>query len=277
MSRLRRLSSHLVGLALLALAGCASTAAPGQRVDVPLLPTPGAPSTVATLPVWLTRPAGPAPYPTIILLHTCGGLAGDGGAGEHDAGRFSRAGWLVAMPDSFTPRGKANVCADNAVTPGQRVIDARSVMHWLVAQGLADPARVVLLGRSHGAGTVVQAAARPPRGPDRFAAGIAYYPPCGPVTGVTAVQFPVLILIGGQDDWTRPGPCRLFARHVHEAGGTVPVRLHLYPEATHAFDQPRPAPANYLGHHLVFNPAAADDAETRVDAMLAHVAPAPTP
>src|SRR2546426_5003746 len=56
----------VVLLALIALAGCAST-----RVAFPNV-TPGTPLTV---PGWELRPDGDGPFPAVVLLHTCHGVS----------------------------------------------------------------------------------------------------------------------------------------------------------------------------------------------------------
>ena len=56
------------------------------------------------IPGWLYRPAGAGPFPAIVLAHTCGGV------GEHTemwARRLVGWGYVVVVPDSFGPRGRA--------------------------------------------------------------------------------------------------------------------------------------------------------------------------
>jgi dienelactone hydrolase len=90
--------------------------------------------------------------------------------------------------------------------------------------------------------------------------GVACYPGCAPSFNA-GIDVPVLILIGGKDDWTSADACRRL-----KPGGPSSSRSSTTP-APIAFDvraRDRPVPgAPGKMHHLVYDPVAASDAESR--------------
>lgn len=197
----------------------------------------------ATLQAYLLRPASVSgPVPAVVALHGCGGLI-------RSSGRISKRelewaklltadGYAVLFPDSFNPRGYAEICSDSAgsrpIRPRHRAGDAKAALAWLAAQPFIDPERIALIGWSHGGSSTLWAAARGPAtaSPD-FKAAIAFYPGCRPLAAASdyTLGFPLTVLIGSADDWTPPEPCRQFSQR-HGA------RLIEYPDAVHGFDTP---------------------------------------
>jgi dienelactone hydrolase len=96
-------------------------------------------------------------------------------------------------------------------------------------------------------------------------AAVAYYPNCNRRSPNVAV--PLQILDGDADDWNPPGPCQALADAATAAGSVV--RITTYPGATHAFNQVANAPRTYLGHTLIYDPAATADASAKTAAFLA--------
>lgn len=188
----------------------------------------------------LERPAGAGPMPAVVALHGCGGLFGrDGalGARERDwADRLVGAGYAVLFPDSFTGRGYRQVCTleHRPVTPEVRSGDARAALHWLARQPWADPARLLLIGWSHGGQTVLWTL-RPGflDGGPRPATAIAFYPACRQIARLEGWRPSVAlkILSGALDDWTSPEPCR-------DLAAREGFPFIAYPGAYHGFDMP---------------------------------------
>jgi dienelactone hydrolase len=98
--------------------------------------------------------------------------------------------------------------------------------------------------------------------PLRFKAAIAFYPGCRQIARLEdwRPSVPLTLLIGGADDWTRPGPCRELARRTG-------FRFVEYVGAYHGFDAPtsrvrvrRGLGAVEGGHAHVGTDAAARDA-----------------
>ncbi|MGW1425433.1 dienelactone hydrolase family protein [Bradyrhizobium manausense] len=78
---------------------------------------------------------------------------------------------------------------------------------------------------------------------------------------------PTLILIGARDDVNSADECRKLVSGrdswgiSRQANQGIPVRLVVYPDASHAFDAPDiEKSASGPQHHFEFNPAATDQA-----------------
>lgn len=232
------------------------------------------------------RPVGVARGPAVVLLHGCGGPVPRRDAAW--ARDLALRGHVVLLPDSFQSRGLGPQCRnrDNTITPGgPRRQDAIAAAQWLVAQSLAGQpgtpgGGVVLLGFSHGGGTVLWTARQRPDLPEGlFRAFIAFYPGCR-LPGERAdfrLSARLLLLIGADDNWTPAPPCQDFAARFPEQ-----VDITVYPGALHGFDvadQPmremRGVAFSADGSGVVRiggHPAAAD-ARARVFAFLATLPP----
>jgi len=217
------------------VAACASGAPPTTPAPI----ADGVPATIA-------KPDGPGPFPAVVILHDCSGLGPrSSGAPGRWAKELVARGYLVMLPDSFTPRGVPDGVCINApprgtdVGPDRRARDAFAALAQLRRRPDVDGRRVGIMGGSHGgSSTLATMGANTAEG---FAAGIALYPRCAAFTGVFGVyrsRAPLLILIGDADDWTPAEPCRTLAERAAQAGD--PVALKIYPGAHHSFDSPNP-------------------------------------
>jgi len=208
---------------------------------------------------YLARPAGPGPFPAVVILHGC---AGFGPPDIAAATRLRATGILALALDSL---GGANACR----RPGgarAEAEDAVAALHYLAARRDVTAGRIGVLGFSMGGFAVLdlvtQGGIAPVTGP-RFRAAVAYYPNCRLSSGVMTV--PLLILMGSADDWTPATACT--AMLARRAGRGAAVNLVIYPGATHAFNTPG-RPHIYLGHAIRYDPAAARDAMAREGAFL---------
>lgn len=194
------------------------------------------------------------PRPAIIGLHGCGGaLDGKGNFGE----RFFRyAGYFNAerihfLPlDSFTPRGQKSICETpnklRTIHEADRREDVFAAIAWLAKQPSVDMSRIVVMGWSHGAQTVlstvdatdkyVQAQAVQPR------AAVAFYPGCLVNNKMWnyEVHKPLLIMIGELDDWTLAHECVTLQERLRKNKANAAVDLVVYAGSYHGFDGPGP-------------------------------------
>jgi len=212
------------------LGGCAS----GTALSIATTsPTGGADQ----IPATLSRPAGPGPFPAVVIMHDCSGLGPrSSGAPDRWANELVGRGYVVLIPDSFSTRGFPDgVCFDTSrrrvdVSPMRRNRDAYAALAHLRTLPFVDARRVGLMGGSHGGSTTLGTMAAPendqsPQARERlvgFGAAVALYPGCAALIGRGYRPVaPVLILIGEKDDWTPAEPCRVLAEAAQRAGHPV--------------------------------------------------------
>lgn len=183
----------------------------------------------------LFRPEGSGPFPVVILLHGCSGVT----QAELGWARELRSrGYAALIVDSFRPRGFREICTDFLrVTRSQRADDAYAALRWLRSQLFVAPDAIALMGFSNGGYALLEAihlsSAREPRA---FRAAVAMYPECKADLSASFYA-PLLILMGGADDWTLARYCQEMAA-APEGGAGAPVHVHVYPGVHHSFDNP---------------------------------------
>jgi dienelactone hydrolase len=201
----------------------------------------------------LFRPEGPGPFPAVVLLHACDGVA----AKDRDwAGRLQRLGYVVLVVDSFSSRGISEICGDAAALSSFSAVrsgDAYGALLYLQRQPFVQPQRVALMGFSHGGFALFNtlqshAVYDLPAGP--FRAGVALYPWCGS-HALVSFYAPILVLVGERDEVTTAASCENLARRGALGRVGPPVTLKTYPGAHHGFDNAA------VGHYFVrrYNPA----------------------
>lgn len=268
------------------------TGAPGKAqpaAERVLVPVRGLSSSPAPLVAWLFVPAGQGPHPAVVMLHGCGGAyARDGrlNARHRMWGEFLAAhGYAALLVDSFTSRGVREICTvpfhARTLRESDRVGDAYAALVWLRGHPGIDPARIALLGWSHGGGVTLAAIARVPTGLEGFDAAIAFYPGCTMRNRHAATYHPTaptLVLMGESDDWTPAAPCRSLVSKVAARG--EPMTIVTWPGTYHDFDNPA-LRHEHVRHDVpngvhagrgvttAPNPAAREEAKRRVLAFLA--------
>ena len=176
-------------------------------------------------------------------------------------------GMAILIVDSFTPRNEPKgVCANldgekasQYFTRGSN--DALAAVAVLKAMPEIDAKRIFLVGFSLGAISSLQAVdSKNAASRDGEVAGVvAYYPFC--YDGVDP-SVRTLVLIGEKDDWTPAAKCQAVT-------GKTNFEVVVYPGATHVFNMPSEQPLDVLGHHLVYDEKATQDAQKRADAFMA--------
>jgi dienelactone hydrolase len=202
--------------------------------------------------------------PTIIALHGCGGMVNAKGEPNNRTKDYAKLlnaqGWHVVSIDSFTARGVKSVCGGGqAVTLKQRVQDVQAAVAYVAQQTFADPARIALLGWSHGGTSALLATDKTLTYDIKPVTTLVFYPGCGKRSVDTGwrAAWSVTMLLGAADDWTDPVPCQQIAA---QQGLTV----HTYANAFHGFDSDAPlvqlksitSSLTGLGVHLGGNSAA---------------------
>jgi len=227
----------------------------------------------ATITAELSTPRGAGPFPAVILLHGCGGV------GPHIkdwAVWLRHEGYAAFVLDSFGGRGLKRLCGGSAALTGRmRAPDVFAAARYLKMLPQIDGKRIAAIGYSHGGWTLMWAVATEAQYPDvDIRAFIMFYPTC---TGWKTLPgtTPVLMLLGGKDDWTPAAPCEALAQSASRTRGHITAVL--YPDAYHAFDSPGiigrrmvPDARGGLGATIEYNPKAHEDAEKQVRAFLAQ-------
>jgi dienelactone hydrolase len=225
-------------LFVLAFAARAAPPAAPQQVDIPL--------DKGILHAQLFKPNGDGPFPAVIALHGCGGLAGHA---EPVAPRYRdwaeqllKAGKAVLLPDSYGSRELGPQCRvkeRHVRARRERVADIMASRQWLVQQPWAAHDRISLLGWANGASALLWAV-RPQLSsrnvePD-FRSAIAFYPDCRISAGLGwSARIPTLLLIGAKDDVSSPPACRQMIDGAR--GRSALTRIVIYPGAYHEFDR----------------------------------------
>lgn len=254
--------------------GPAATPAPvpAQRVQLP----GDAATPALTAYWFLPREgATPRALPVVVALHGCGGLLSARAARENPAQAsatetgaaesakadvsallqqryreyaqwLTERGYAVLMPDSFSARGKPHgICTEPADTRGiddrTRRADTLAALRWVAQQPAVDTARIVLLGWSNGAQAVLATvdASRPwPAGTPPVERAVAFYPGCKRAVQQHnfRLRAPMLLMIGGADDWTPATRCAMLQSAVLARQPGARFRLEIYPGAYHGFD-----------------------------------------
>lgn len=221
----------------LAATGCEAAAAP-QRVDIP--------SGDLKLHAQLYKPDGNGPFPTVIGLHSCGGLTGNADSllprYRDWAEQLVKAGYAVLFPDSFGSRDLGPQCRTRerkVLARRERVADINASRQWLLQQVWVARNRISLIGWAHGASAVLWAV-RPQQltratQPD-YRSAIAFYPECRISAGTGwSARVPTLLLIGAKDDISSPASCKQMVDNAR--GRSALARIVVYPSAQHDFDR----------------------------------------
>jgi dienelactone hydrolase len=201
-----------------------------------------------------------------VLLHSCLGLPANRQA---IADALARQGYVALFVDDFAARGLKETCA---VDFAEALPDAYGALAFLSRRPFVDGRRIGVVGYSQGADTALKiassrfaAAFALPDGA-RFTIAAAFYPPCDNLDKAR-LNIPTLILVGESDDVTPAADCRRLAEA--QPGG-ADVRLVVYPDAAHGFDNPEFAEGLRMdGMSLRYDRDAAERAKAALSDFLA--------
>jgi dienelactone hydrolase len=241
-----------------------------------------------TLHAQLYKPDGDGPFPTVIALHGCGGLAGHSEPVlpryRDWAEQLVKDGQAVLLPDSYGSRELGPQCRVKERTVRgrrERVEDVAAARKWLLQQSWVARDRISLMGWA-GGGSALLWAVRPQSltrdvAPD-FRSAIAFYPDCRISAGLGwSARVPTLILIGAKDDVASPPACRQMIDGAR--GRSALTRFVVYPGAYHDFDRAnlplhavseKSDPAAPEHGHVGSDPDARADSEKLVTEWLAR-------
>jgi dienelactone hydrolase len=232
----------------------------------------------------VARPAGPGPFPTVLMFHGCGGRR-DFLKLYMDA--CAAAGVMAVSFDSLTPRAIGRTRALTTVCTGVELPGWERAGDVLAAIWAADripgvdPVRLGLMGWSHGGWAIMDlmtmALTKPgeagiadpdPALLDRVKALVLAYPYCGP--GALSQLRPwrrardIFAFVGDRDSVAMPSLCRRALRTAERAGSTV--ELWHPAGVTHAFDEEGSGPFQ----RFRFDGEATSEAVRRSAAFLAE-------
>ncbi len=266
-------------LTIIAFLMFSAAALNAHAASLPLPNEVDIPANKGTLRAQLYKPDGEGPFPTVIALHDCGGLAGHSEPVRPRyrdwAEQLLRTGRAVLLPDSYGSRELGPQChikQRRLTARRERVADIMASRQWLMQQPWVAHDRISLLGWENGASALLWAVRPQLSGrasePD-FRSAIAFYPDCRRSAGLGwSARVPTLRLIGAKDDISSPPACRAMIEGA--LGRSALTRIVVYPGAYHEFDS-----ANVPLHAIAGGPDATaperghigTDTEARADAQ----------
>jgi len=260
---------------------CSEAIAAPEQIDIP--------DGSLTLHATLYRPEGAGPFPAVVALHDCGGLAQRPNTQAQLYSKWAEKlvadGFVVVFPDSFGSRNLGTQCREHHRTVHawrERVSDANAARLWLQQQSYVRGDRVSLLGWANGAVTAlwtIRLITGVHHDAADFRSAVAFYPSCRRLLrSAWSARVPTLILIGSADDWTLASTCQQMVAGAR--GRSAHVQIVVYPGAHHEFDRANSPirlrtglvnTADPSGRaHGGTNPAARTDAFSRVPHWLAR-------
>ncbi len=218
------------------------------------------------LPAYWFKADSQEPRPVVIALHGCGGALDAKGQlnpiWRRYAGYFNAERMHFVVLDSFSPRGQTSICATpskrRTVHEEDRREDVFAAIAWLADRPSVDASRIMVVGWSHGAQTVLSVMDASDKGVQsqkiQPKAAAAFYPGCNKFVkmGDYSIQAPLLAMIGELDDWTLASQCASLRDKVLRgqketssgttsgtamgAGSSPIFDLVIYPDSYHGFD-----------------------------------------
>ena len=231
-------------------------------------PTPG-----GRIDGLLAKPKGDGPFPAVVMLPDCIGLTRL--LRETLTGRLASWGYVTLVVDSWTSRNAQAGCLLNGQEPSgvDRIADAYGGLFYLAELPFVQRDHVGLLGFATGSVFVLTLAEPQTQSSVVnsenlvFKAGVTYYPQCAGLGSGQKTAFPLLILIGRDDQRALARACEEVARPASGEGN--PVEVQVYPGVKHGFADPHwGAKGEILGFPAAYDANAAEDALSRAREFL---------
>jgi dienelactone hydrolase len=228
-------------------------------------------------------PSGDGLFPTVVAVPGCSGVSLNGPATDEGrpgdeadrlfrrhyarmAQRLREGGFGVVLVDYLTSEGVANTCSGEISHErvGEYVaasLEFARTLPWV------DVSRLYVVGWSHGgAGVIAWLQSLGTQATPRVAGAVAVYPGCGS-RGPWVSSVPVLVLLGEDDDITRPEDCDEILERLPD-GTRVEVRR--YADARHGFDFTEGPEVLAIGGGMTVgrNPTAGEEAWKEIFAFL---------
>lgn len=192
----------------------------------------------------LAMPAGPGPWPGVLVLHEIMGLNADM---DRIATRFASAGYAALAPDFFGAgwrplcvlRAIAELKRPDVAKPGGAFDILMSAQAFLSSCDAVDPSRVGAVGFCMGGGFALLHAARAPIG----VVGAFYGDVPSEAEALRGIS-PVIAGFGARDRIFGPGAERLRA---HLEALEVPHDIQVYSTAGHSYMSPHDNWVSRLG------------------------------
>jgi dienelactone hydrolase len=204
------------------------------------------------------RPQTAQRAPVLLMLHGCGGPR----RFLNEMAEVAVANGAAAVTiDSYTPRRISRLAALTTVCTGgrlqgrERAADLFAAMHWSRAQSWIDPQRIIAAGWSHGAWTIIDALALRSGAEMMRVTGLSELP-CEPLRGLAgaflAYPYAGVGSYAGRRDWRlSPSTVAIVCGRDYIVGTKTPraalerqrargapIEIALFPDATHAFEDP---------------------------------------
>lgn len=202
----------------------------------------------------VTRPERASRVPVVLMLHGCGGPR----PFQDEMARITaRAGAAAVQVDSYAPRripraaAIATVCTGAQLHGRERAGDLYAAMAWARAQDWADPDRIIAMGWSHGAWTIMDALALRSGAEMARCTGLSALPE-EPLQGLAGalIIYPYASVGSycGKRDWrVAPKSVAVLCGRDYIVGTPraplerqrargAPIDVHVFADATHAFE-----------------------------------------
>lgn len=196
----------------------------------------------------------------VVIVH---GSAGVDSRGKFYAEALNDTGIATLEIDMWAARGWLGGITGRPQGVPETLPDAYAALKFLAQQPRIDPDRIGILGFLWG-GVVTMLTATTPYtwrytgGMLKFAAHAAHYPVCWVYNVVPGYAFreftgsPLLVQAGELDTYDQPDTCQNLIQSQLASNPSLPFFVHVYRNATHAWDRLQPAmtvydPFAYLG------------------------------